>query len=74
MPDFFSTQDVSENCHHPDLVRKLLRLELSFAFALEHVIDLIVLGERMSTIAFNKIGVVRKKKQNRKYCSLAGIQ
>ena len=40
-------QDATENCHYPQLVGEPLRLELNFTFPLEHVTELIVLGERM---------------------------
>ena len=43
--DLTSMQDATENCHHPELVGEPLRLELSFTFPLEHVTELIVLGE-----------------------------
>ena len=41
--DLTSTQDATENCHYPELVGEPLRLELNFAFPLEHVTELIVL-------------------------------
>ena len=43
--DLTSMQDATENCHYPDLVGEPLRLELNFTFLLEHVTELIVLGE-----------------------------
>ena len=55
-----SMQDATENCHYPELVGEPLRLELNFTFPLEHVTELIVLGERMSSVAVDKFGVVRK--------------
>ena len=55
-----SMQDATENCHHPELVREPMRLELNFTFPLEHVTELIVLGERMSSVALDKFGVVKK--------------
>ena len=55
-----SMQDATENCHYPGLVREPLRLELNFSFPLEHVTELIVLGERMSLVAVDKFGVVGK--------------
>ena len=58
--DLTSMQDAIEKCHYPELVGKPLRLELNFTFPLEHVTDLIVLGERMSSIAVDKFGVVGK--------------
>ena len=58
--DLTSMQDATENCHYPELVGEPLRLELNFTFPLEHVTELIVLGERKSSAAFDKFGVVGK--------------
>ena len=55
-----SMQDATENCHYPELVGEPLRLELNFTFPLEHVTELIVLRERMSSVAVDKFGVVGK--------------
>ena len=55
-----SMQDATKNCHYPELVGEPLRLELNFTFPLEHVTELIVLGERKSSVAVDKIDVVRK--------------
>ena len=60
MFDWNSMQDATENCHYPGLVGEPLRLELNFTFALEHVTELIVLGEQMSSVAVDKFGVVGK--------------
>ena len=59
--DLTSMQDATENCHYPELVGEPLRLELNFTFSLEHLTELIVLGERMSSVAVDKFGVVGKK-------------
>ena len=56
-----SMKDVTENCHYPELVGEPLRRELNFTFPLEHVTELIVLGERMSSGAVDKFDVVGKK-------------
>ena len=56
--DLTSMQDVTENCHYPELVGEPLRLELNFTNPLEIVTELIVLGERMSSVAVDKFGVV----------------
>ena len=56
--DLTLMQDATENCHYPELVGEPLRLELNFTFPLEHVTELIVLGERMSSVADDKFGVV----------------
>ena len=58
--DLTSMQDDTKNCHYPDLVGELLRLELNFTFPLEHFTELIVLGERMSSVAVDNFGVVEK--------------
>ena len=53
-----SMQNATENCHYPELVGEPLRLDLNFTNPLENVTELIVLGERMSSVAVNKFGVV----------------
>ena len=58
--DLTSMQDATENCHYPELVGESLRLELNFTHLLESVTGLIVLGERMSSVAVDKIGAVGK--------------
>ena len=55
-----SMQDVTDNCHYHELIGEPLRLELYFSSPLENVTDVFVLGERMSCVAVNKFGVVRK--------------
>ena len=55
--DLTSMQDATENCHYSELVGEPLRLERNFTFPLEHVTELIVLGERMSSVAVDKFGV-----------------
>ena len=59
--DLTSMQDATENCHYPELVGEALRLELNFTNPLENVTELIVLGERKSSVAVDKVGVVGKK-------------
>ena len=59
--DLTSMQDATENCHYLELVGEPLRLELNFTHPLENVSELIVLGERMSSVAVDKFGVVGKK-------------
>ena len=58
--DLTSMQDATENCHYSELVGEPLRLELNFTNPLENVTELIVLGERMSSVAVDKFGVVGK--------------
>ena len=58
--DLISMQDATENCHNPELVGEPLRLELNFTFPLEHVTELIVLGERMSSVAVDKFVLLKR--------------
>ena len=58
--DVITVQDATENCHYPELVGEPLRLELNYTFPLEHVTELIVLGEQMFSVAVDKFGVVGK--------------
>ena len=53
-------QDATENCHYPEPVGEPLRLELNFTQPLENATEFIVLGERMSSVAVDNIGVVGK--------------
>ena len=58
--DLTSMQEATENRHYPELVGEPLRLELNFTNLLENVTELIVLVERMSSVAVEKFGVVGK--------------
>ena len=58
--DMTSMQDAAEKFHYLELVGEPLRVELNFTLPLEHVTELIVLGERMSSVAVDKFGVVAK--------------
>ena len=58
--DLTSMQDATEICPYPELVGEPLRLELNFTFPLEHGIELIVLGEWMSSHGVDKFGVFGK--------------
>ena len=49
--DLSSMQDATENCQYTDIIKEPLRRELNFTFSLEHVTELDVLGERMSSVA-----------------------
>ena len=66
-------QDAIENCRYPEIVGEPLTLELNFTFPLEHVTELIVLGERMSSVAIFKFGVVGKKTSKMDNVSLQQI-
>ena len=58
--DLTSMQDATEHCHYPELIGEPLRLELYFSSLLENVTEVIVLGERMPSVAVDKFGVVGK--------------
>ena len=58
--DLTSMQDATEHCHYPELIGRPLRLELYFSSPLENVTEVIVLGERMSSVAVDKFGNVGK--------------
>ena len=58
--NLISMQDATENCNYPELVGEPLRLELNFNNPLENFTELIVLGERMSSLAVDKFNVVGK--------------
>ena len=58
--DLTSMQDATEHCHYPELYGKPLRLELYFSSPLENVTEVLVLGERMFSVAVDKFGVVGK--------------
>ena len=55
-----SMEDATENCHNPHLGENPQRLERTFTSPLEHVTELIVLEELMSSVAVDKFRVVRK--------------
>ena len=58
--DLTSMQYATENCHHLEVIGEPLRFELYFSPPLEKVTEVLVLGERMSSVAVDKIGVVGK--------------
>ena len=58
--DLASMQDATKNCHYPELVGEPLRLELNSTFPLKYVTELIVLGERLSSVVVDKFDVVGK--------------
>ena len=58
--DLTSMQDATENCHYLEIVGEPLRLELKFTQPLENFTEPIALGERMSSVSFDKFGVVGK--------------
>ena len=60
MFDLTSMQNATEKYYYLELVGKPLRLQLNSTFPLEHVTELIVLGERKSSVAVDMFGVVGK--------------
>ena len=58
--DLTSMQDATEICLYPELFEEPLRLELNFTFPPEYVTELIVLTDRMSSVAVDKFRVVAK--------------
>ena len=58
--DLTSMQDATERYHYAELLENPLRLGLYFSSPLENVTEVIVLGERMSSVAVDKFGVVEK--------------
>ena len=55
-----SLQDARENIHYPELSGERIRLEMFFDRPLTNVTELIVLGERMSTVKIDQFGTVAK--------------
>ena len=58
--DLTSIQDAIQHCHSPELIGGSLGLELYFSSPVENVTEVTVLGERMSSVAVDKFGVVGK--------------
>ena len=58
--DLTLMQDATENCQYLEFVGEPLRLELNFTQPLKNLTELIVLGERFSSVAVEKFGVVGK--------------
>ena len=58
--DLTSMQDATEHCHCRELIGEPLRLELYFSSPLENVTEVILFGERMSSVSVDKFGVVVK--------------
>ena len=56
--DLASMQDATEHCHYPKLVGEPLILGLHFSSSLVKVTEIMVLGERTSSVAVDKIGAV----------------
>ena len=58
--DLTSMQDATQTCHYPEFVGEPLRLEVNFTHPLENLIELNVLGERMSSVVVGKFALVTK--------------
>ena len=61
--DLTPMHDATENCEHCyylEHVGETLKLVLNFSFLVEHVTELNVLGEQMSSVAVDKFGVPGK--------------
>ena len=58
--DLTSMQDATKHCHYPQLNGEPLGLELYFSSPLKNITEVIVLSERMSSVAVDKFGVVGK--------------
>ena len=58
--DLTSLQEAGENIHYPELSGESIRLEMFFDRPLRSVTELIVLGERMSTVKIDQFGTVAK--------------
>ena len=67
--DLISLQDATENCHYPELVGEPLKLELNFTNPLQNVTELIVLGERMSSVALTSLVLLERMCKNDQFCS-----
>ena len=58
--DLTSLQDAGEKIHYPELSGESIRLEMFFDRPLTYVTELIVLGERTSTVKIDQFGTVAK--------------
>ena len=58
--DLTSVQDAAEQLHCPELCGESLRLEMFLQFPLEHLMEVIVLGEILSNVQIENFGIVAK--------------
>ena len=58
--DLTSLQDAGENIHYPELSGESIQLEMFFDRPLRSLTELIVLGEKMSTVKIDQFGTVAK--------------
>ena len=64
-------EDAAGNRQYPELVGQPLRWELKFTFPQKHITEFIVLEDRMSPVAVEKLGFVGKNIKNRECFSQA---
>ena len=62
--DLTSVHDATENCHYTELVGEPLRLERNVTNPLDDVTELIVLGERMSSVAVTSLVLLERMCKN----------
>ena len=72
--DSISMQGATKNCHYPELAGEPMRLELYFIYPWEHVIELIVLGKRVSLVAVDMFGAFGEKRKKVQRISPANNQ
>ena len=58
--DLTSLQDAGESIHYPELSGEIIRLEMFFDRSLRNATEIILLGERMSTVKIDQFGTVAK--------------
>ena len=58
--DLTSLQDCTEFIHYPELTGESLRVEMFFKTQLSSVTEVIILGERISTVRIDEHGAVAK--------------
>ena len=58
--DLTSLQDAGEKIHHPELSGESIRIEIFFDRPLRNMKEIIILGERMSTVEIYQFGTVAK--------------
>ena len=58
--DLTSLQDAGENIHYPELSLESILLEMFFDHPLRSVTELVVLGERMTTVKIDHFGTAAK--------------
>ena len=59
--DLGSTNEASENCHHPELVCEILGLELNFTFLLEYVTEILYWESECLRLKLTSLVMLEKK-------------